>query len=757
MLYNDQHTVLNVNKYFHRWYFIILCFSLGSLEGWSQSNSSHSVARQWCDVLLEGIRGDFARPTVHARNLYHTTMVMYDAWAVYDDSANTVLLDQTFGDFKHRFTGIPHPSVFDPEMTIKEAQEMAISYAAYRLLTHRFEDSPSGANTIRLFNDLFKNLGYNPNEYSTNYELGNPAALGNYIGELMIDLGLEDGSFEEFDYADFGYSPYNEALTPTEPGPGNIDDPNRWQPLAFEIFIDQSGNPVFGDVPFLTPRWGRVVPFALNESDVRTYIRDNLEFVVYYDPGIPPLLPYDRDTSGYLPDEYTWGFSLVALWGSHLDPGDSVMWDISPASIGNISDFPENFEDYRNFYDAINGGDPGLGHDLNPHTGQPYEPQLVPRGDYARVLAEFWADGPDSETPPGHWFSILNSVHDHPAFVRKFEGKGEELDPLEWDVKAYLALGGAMHDAAISAWSIKGWHDYVRPISAIRYMASLGQSSDSTLGSYHALGIPLVEGFIELVGEEDSLAGQVGQHVGKIKLFTWRGPDYIENPETDMAGVGWILAENWWPYQRPTFVTPPFAGYISGHSTFSRAAAEVLTLLTGDPFFPGGLGEFEVKKNEFLVFEEGPSVDFTLQWATYRDASDQTSLSRIWGGIHPPADDIPGRIIGEKVGIQAFEKAKELFNSKEITVSNNRNVLISPNPVFIGGLVDARFTIADKEVRFQWYDIQGKFIREQTVTPPTTGNTGIVSFETTDLTPGLYVVRLLSEGIEETYKVSVLP
>ena len=57
-----------------------------------------------------------------------------------------------------------------------------------------------------------------------------------------------------------------------------------------------------------------------------------------------------------------------------------------------------------------------------------------------------------------------------------------------------------------------------------------------------------------------------------------------------------------------------------------------------------------ILENEFLVFEEGPSESFTLQWATYQDASDQTSLSRIWGGIHPPIDDIKGRIIGEKIG-----------------------------------------------------------------------------------------------------------
>ena len=90
--------------------------------------------------------------------------------------------------------------------------------------------------------------------------------------------------------------------------------------------------------------------------------------------------------------------------------------------------------------------------------------------------------------------------------------------------------------------------------------------------------------------------------------------------------------------------------------------AEVMTALTGDAYFPGGMSGFKVKANEFLVFEEGPSVDMTLQWATYRDASDQCSLSRIWGGIHPPADDIPGRLIGISIGQDAFNLANQYFD-----------------------------------------------------------------------------------------------
>jgi hypothetical protein len=128
--------------------------------------------------------------------------------------------------------------------------------------------------------------------------------------------------------------------------------------------------------------------------------------------------------------------------------------------------------------------------------------------------------------------------------------------------------------------------------------------------------------------------------------------------------VGWIRCENWWPYQRPSFVTPPFAGYVSGHSTFSRAAATILTEFTGSEYFPGGLGEFEAPRNEFLVFEQGPSVDVTLQWATYFDASDETSLSRIYGGIHPPQDDIPGRFMGDAIGREAFDFASRLFGPK---------------------------------------------------------------------------------------------
>ena len=716
--------------------------------------SQHSVARQWNEVLLEAIRDDFARPTVHARNLFHVSAAMYDAWAAYDDVAATWLLGKTIRDFVCDFEGVSAPT------DLKSARNEAASYAAYRILLHRFQFSPGAFRSIDRFDSIMTHLGYDLDFNSTAYETGSPAALGNYIAECMIDFGLQDGSNEQFDYENIYYEPRNLSLLPDLPGNPRLTRPNRWQPLTLEIFIDQSGNIIPGRTPeFQSPEWGEVAPFALNDAELAYFPRTGYNYWVYHDPGPPPQL--DTTQIGGLSEEYKWGNALVAVWSSHLDPADSVLWDISPASIGNIQNYPTTFEEHRDFYDLIDGGDPSLGHAVNPHTGQSYEPQIVPRADYARVLAEFWADGPDSETPPGHWFTILNYVNDHPLFEKRFRGKGAVLDELEWDVKAYFTLAGAVHDAAITAWGIKGWYDYIRPISAIRYMADRGQSSDSSLANFHPAGVPLLPGFIEIVQEGDSLTLEDSSSVGKIKLYAWRGPDYIEEPETDLAGVGWILAENWWPYQRPTFITPPFAGYISGHSTFSRAAAEVMTLLTGDPFFPGGIGEFHAPKNEFLVFEEGPSVDVTLQWATYRDASDQTSLSRIWGGIHPPADDIPGRLIGEEVGIAAFERAASYFDGTITSVAEERapepenpTIQVFPNPARKGQEIVVTIESQAQQIELRLYNLLGQTVLAKHVNLPQ--NQRAIILETDAFASGVYLLHIKAADWQNSRQIQII-
>ena len=57
------------------------------------------------------------------------------------------------------------------------------------------------------------------------------------------------------------------------------------------------------------------------------------------------------------------------------------------------------------------------------------------------------------------------------------------------------------------------------------------------------------------------------------------------------------------------------------------------------------------------MFETGPTETVTLQWATYYDASDEAGISRLYGGIHPRMDDLPGRRIGSQIGRDAFARA----------------------------------------------------------------------------------------------------
>ena len=612
----------------------------------------HTIAREWSEILLQSIRKDFARPTVHARNLWHSSALMYDLWAISDSIAEPYFLGNNVDGFDFPFEGFTFED--DPSEQLNEA----ICYAMYRFLSYRFEKSPEGNGAQSRFFTKMASSGYSVSVTSQDYSTGSAAALGNYFANLLIQYGQVDGSNELDTYENQYYEPINGPLVMAFPGNPDLEFPNSWQPLTLDVYIDQSGNEIpFNTPDFLSPEWGEVHNFAIPDSKKTIEERDGNDYTFFHDPGYPP---YIDNMSVEESEAYKKGFGMVIQWSSHLDPSDNVMIDISPKSLGNAGELPDE-ENYYDYYDFMEGGDPSMGHELNPTTGQPYEEQLVLRGDYTRVLAEFWADGPESETPPGHWFTIVNYINDHPDLVKKYEGQGPIVADLEWDVKAYFLMGAAMHDSAISTWSIKGFYDYLRPVSAIRYMASKGQCTDSELPSYHIEGLNLIEGFVEVVETGDPLAGNQNQHIGKIKVKAWKGPDYIENPDNDVAGVDWILGEEWWPYQRPSFVTPPFAGYVSGHSTFSRAAAELLTSFTGDAYFPGGMGTFEVKQNEFLVFEDGPSQDFTLQWATYRDASDQTSLSRIWGGIHPPADDIPGRKIGIEVANDVYTKAETYF------------------------------------------------------------------------------------------------
>jgi len=577
------------------------------------SNADWSVARRWNESLLNAIRRALPAPTVHARNLFHVSAAMWDAWAAYDPDASGYFV---------------HEKLTASDVTA--ARDEAISYAAYRVLEHRYVNAVGGTDSIlefdRLMNDLCYPIGFTSTEGDT------PAAFGNRIAAAVIDSGLADGSNEADGYAS-DYEPVNPPLVVAGSGEIEMADPNRWQPLQLEDMISQNGIPVENGVQqFIGPHWGHVTGFALPDGGA-----DGLPM----DVGDPPYLG-DPGSDRAFKDSAVEVIRLSSL----LDPAGGPTIDISPATLGANP----------------LGTNDGHGYEVDPVTGQPYAANLVNQGDFARALTEFWADGPKSETPPGHWNVVANAVSDAPGFEFRIGGAGRQVDRLEWDVKLYFALNGAVHDAAVAAWGAKGHYDSVRPISMIRYMGGLGQSSDPDGPAYDPDGLPLVPGLVEVITEATTSAGEhheaLAGHEDEIAIYAWAGNP--ADPETETGGASWILATAWVPYQQPTFVTPSFAGYVSGHSTFSRAAAEVLTAITGSEYFPGGLSEWTIPAGSLEV-ESGPTQDVTLQWATYYDAADQAGISRLFGGIHVPADDFGGRRMGSLCGKAAWALAQQYY------------------------------------------------------------------------------------------------
>jgi hypothetical protein len=500
-----------------------------------------SIARRWDEQIMASIRRDLPRPTVHARNLYHLSAAMWDAWAAYDNTARGVFV-------REKTTAA----------NVDTARAEAISYAAYRILTHRYMKAVGGAVSVACYSAVMRDLGY---DAADSNDVGDaPRALGNRIGKTIIAQSAMDGAYEETDYKDPTPSTNPNFKTPLiidEPGIGKGVDPDLWQPLNLSVAATQNGIILPAGVQgYIGSAWGGVRPFAMKRAS---------EAEPWQDVGPAPKA---RDAA-------TKNDVVEVIQRSHeLDPNDGVLTDISPAGMGNNP----------------LGSNAGTGYPVNPITGQPYTVERVKRGDFGRVLAEYWADGPKSETPPGHWNVLANHVADSPALTRRLYGAGASLDALSWDVHVYLALNGAVHDAAIAAWDLKRRSESARPLTLIRWMAQNGQSSDPAQPSYSTDGLPLVPGLIELITAETVLVGARHAHlrafVGQIAIHAWIGEP--GDRTTQVSGAGWQRGMDWLPYQRRNFVTPAFPGFISGHSTFSRAAAEVLARLTGSEYFPGG-------------------------------------------------------------------------------------------------------------------------------------------------------------------------
>jgi hypothetical protein len=228
-------------------------------------------------------------------------------------------------------------------------------------------------------------------------------------------------------------------------------------------------------------------------------------------------------------------------------------------------------------------------------------------------------------------------------------------------VHLYLALNGALHDAAVAAWELKRRYPSARPITLVRHFGGLGQRSDPAEPAHHPQGLPLVPGSIEPITAASSAPGERHAHLerytGELALLAWPGePGDREQRASDVA---WIRAKDWVPYQAHAVISPAYPGYVSEASAFGHAAAAVLAALTGSELFPGGLGQARVDR---LRIERGPTEPVELEWARFAEAADQAGEASLYAGTQLAPDVSAGRLVGARVGALAIERARGLFS-----------------------------------------------------------------------------------------------
>jgi uncharacterized protein DUF6851/vanadium-dependent haloperoxidase-like protein len=260
---------------------------------------------------------------------------------------------------------------------------------------------------------------------------------------------------------------------------------------------------------------------------------------------------------------------------------------------------------------------------LTPHWGlvapfaltslddiRPAPPPLYPNGNYiqeanqilhfsaklddrAKMIAEYWVDGPASETPPGHWNLFAQAV------------SRRDAHSVDDDVKMFFALGNVLLDTSIAVWDCKRVFDFTRPFTAIRFL------------------------------------------YGGKPVRAWAGP-----------GLGTVLMDG--NQFRSYIPTPPFAEYVSGHSAFSAASAEILSSFTGSDRF--GLSVTFAPGSSVIEPGITPATPIALSWSTFSEAANEAALSRRLGGIHFQSGDLSARTLGRVVGQLVWTRSLQLFD-----------------------------------------------------------------------------------------------
>lgn len=248
-------------------YFLLLAGIIYILQaGKSFAVIQSDVVVRWNYAAMRSLHNSNVGEPTASRALAIVQTCMYDAWTAYDGHATGTQLSGA----------LRRPT---SEQTLAN-KEKAISYAAYRALADVLP-----ADTESVYKPLMKQLGYDPNDHSTDIET--PAGIGNVACAAVLEFRHYDksnqlGDLSQGPYSDWTYfRPVNMPVSfPIRLPSIHPIDLNHWEPL---VYVDPLGN--FMPQMFTMAYWSHVTPFALLSADEFREIAKSFPPASYGSPG----------------------------------------------------------------------------------------------------------------------------------------------------------------------------------------------------------------------------------------------------------------------------------------------------------------------------------------------------------------------------------------------------------------------------------------------------------------------------------------
>jgi membrane-associated phospholipid phosphatase len=213
-----------------------------------------------------------------------------------------------------------------------------------------------------------------------------------------------------------------------------------------------------------------------------------------------------------------------------------------------------------------------------------------------KLLAEFWAGGPFTITPPGFWiFFAIYCCYNNKISIKE-------------EIELYLKLSSGLFQAGILAWKLKREYLQKRPIQSIRQLPSE-----------------------EINYWNGSINSKLWMPYQEFNFVSPPFPDFISGHST-FSGIGSKILNEYFP---PV-----------GKLKIDGSLLKLLSPIFENHDITTGISELTIYPNSSQIQNNG---GICLIYNSWDEMAEDAGLSRLYGGIHYMSSNLAGLAIGRNL------------------------------------------------------------------------------------------------------------